>query len=150
AQARSAALREDLRYWLGLPWAEAGRLPADLSHEPGANTMGSQAVVTAELTAEETASLFQDVLPGLGVDAQDALMAALAQGLGPAAGWDGVSTTVIAHGRDIDLGPGIALSRTVGCVAFGPPELLRGNRPPPPPAAVRAIAEQRRRIPRRG
>jgi non-ribosomal peptide synthase protein (TIGR01720 family) len=150
AQAASAAVQEDLRYWLGLPWAEAGPLSLDLTADRSANTMASWESVTAALSEEETTGLLRTVVPALDVEVHDALSAALVHtvtGLLPS-GWANVM--VIAHRRDLDLGPGANFSRTVGCLAYGHPELLHANRHLAPRPALLEIAEQRRRVPRRG
>jgi amino acid adenylation domain-containing protein/non-ribosomal peptide synthase protein (TIGR01720 family) len=150
AQAASAAVQEDLRYWLDLPWAEAGPLSLDLTADRSANTMASWESVTAALSEEETTGLLRTVVPALDVEVHDALSAALVHtvtGLLPS-GWANVM--VIAHRRDLDLGPGANFSRTVGCLAYGHPELLHANRHLAPRPALLEIAEQRRRAPRRG
>jgi non-ribosomal peptide synthase protein (TIGR01720 family) len=102
------------------------------------------------LSEDETACLLRHALPALGVEVQDALTAALVQNVLDELQSPWVNVMTLAHRRDLDLGARVDLSRTVGCIAFGHPELLRGNRHLSPRAALRAIAEQRQRIPRRG
>jgi len=106
--------------------------------------------VTLTLSEEETASLLRNAPSALGVEVQDLLMAAFVQTVVDELSSPWANVMALAHRRDIDFGARVDLSRTVGSVAFGHPELLRGNRHLSPRAAVRAIADQRGRIPRRG
>ena len=104
--ARSSEVAETAPVWLGLPWDQVARLPAD-HDSPGPNTNASAAAVQAELTLEDTSRL----LTG-GKRPEHVVMAALAACLSRWTGSPTVLIDVLSHGRDA-VTEGVNLSRTV-------------------------------------
>jgi natural product biosynthesis luciferase-like monooxygenase protein/amino acid adenylation domain-containing protein/non-ribosomal peptide synthase protein (TIGR01720 family) len=144
--ARSGALEAERSWWLARPWSRVTRLPLEL---PGwVNTEGSSRSVSVALTAEETRALLQDVPRAYHTQINDALLTALAQGVGRWSGNPLVLVDVEAHGRE-ELLAGLDVSRTVGWFTTFYPVLLdvpAGG----PGEALRAVKEQLRAVPSKG
>ena len=145
--AQSAALREELSYWLDPARARAGLLPADLPG--GDNTLASVGTITSHLSAEETRALLQEVPRAYHTQINDVLLTALAQAL---ARWTGQCRLLFdleGHGREA-LFDDLDLSRTVGWFTALFPVFLELDEGEPPGEALKSVKEQLRRLPNRG
>ena len=147
AYAQSDAIRGELSYWQGQPWATAPRLPRD--HEAGANTAGHVHLVKLALTTEETRALLQEVPEVYHTEINDVLLTALVQAF---AGWTGQQRLLVGlegHGREELFGE-IDVSRTVGWFTSLFPVLLEVEGAGDPGAALKQVKEQLRAVPHRG
>ncbi|WP_146231940.1 non-ribosomal peptide synthetase, partial [Lentzea atacamensis] len=115
-------------------------LPVD---QDGPNTEVSGAVVRTWLDAGTTAALFGEAHKAYRTQANDLLLAALANVLGEWAGTDHITVDLESHGRE-----GLDLSRTVGWFTSIFP--VRLSRHTDPGATVKTVKEQLRAVPRRG
>ena len=146
-RAQSAALREELSYWLDPARARGGRLPVDLPG--GDNTLASVGTVTSDLSAEETRTLLQEVPRAYHTQINDVLLTALAQAF---ARWTGRWRLLVdleGHGREA-LFDDLDLSRTVGWFTALFPVFLELDGAEPPGEALKSVKEQLRRLPNRG
>ncbi|NKE60128.1 amino acid adenylation domain-containing protein [Lentzea sp. PSKA42] len=109
----------------------------------GPNTEASGAVVRTWLDADTTTALFGEAHKAYRTQANDLLLAAMANVLGEWAGTDHVTVDLESHGRE-----GLDLSRTVGWFTSIFP--VRLSRHDAPGATVKAVKEQLRAVPRRG
>ncbi|WNG36527.1 amino acid adenylation domain-containing protein [Archangium violaceum] len=145
--ARSGALEAERSWWLERPWARVSRLPVELPG--GENTEALARSVSLSLTAEETRALLQDVPRAYHTQINDALLTALAQGVGRWAGNSLVLVDVEGHGRE-ELLAGLDASRTVGWFTTFFPALLEVPEVGGPGEALRAVKEQLRAVPSKG
>jgi amino acid adenylation domain-containing protein/non-ribosomal peptide synthase protein (TIGR01720 family) len=142
--ARSPALAEEAGYWLDGRREGAAPLPRD--NPEGENTEASVGVVWAELGAEETKALLQQVPKVYRTMINDVLLTALARAF---ARWTGESSLLLdleSHGRE-ELFDDVDLSRTVGWFTCIFPVLLDLRRAAGPGEALKAIKEQVRGVP---
>ncbi len=149
AHAQSAALRGELAYWLGLPWAQVAALPIDAPAQAEAYTFGAARSLSTELDAEETAALLHEVPAAYHTQVTEVLLTALLQTF---AAWTDTPALLIdleGHGRE-PLFDDVDLSRTVGWYTTIFPVLLEGNLADGPGALLRAVKEQVRRVPNHG
>ncbi|HBL30248.1 MAG TPA: non-ribosomal peptide synthetase, partial [Acidobacteria bacterium] len=123
-------------------------LPVDRPDEPG--TVASTRALDAELDAEETRALLEEVPAAYHTRIQDVLATALVQAF---AGWTGTPSLLVdleGHGRD-EIFDGADASRTVGWLTAVYPVLLTlGRIDLPPGESLRAIKEQLRAVPQGG
>ncbi|HWO61879.1 MAG TPA: amino acid adenylation domain-containing protein, partial [Umezawaea sp.] len=135
---------DEAEHWAGVT-GDPG-VPCD---HPGTGSTGSVRGVTAELDADLTRALLQDVPGAYRTRINDVLLAALGRVL---AGWTGRDRVLIdleGHGRDGDFLDGVDLSRTVGWftsvfpVALDVPAGDWGE-------VLKATKERLRAVPRRG
>ncbi|MCH9647814.1 MAG: amino acid adenylation domain-containing protein, partial [Deltaproteobacteria bacterium] len=93
-------------------------LPTDFAAGLEANTASSSHTVSSHLTAEETSTLLRRLPRALDGSVEEALLAALAQSVGPWAGLESLLVESESHGRELpqtgDGGAEIDLGRTVG------------------------------------
>jgi amino acid adenylation domain-containing protein/non-ribosomal peptide synthase protein (TIGR01720 family) len=147
ASTQSAALLQELAYWLAAPRARTSRLPVD--YPGGANTMAWARTVSVLLSAEETDALLREVPRAYQTQINDVLLTALGQAF---VRWTGEPALLIdleGHGRE-EIEEDIDLSRTVGWFTTIFPVLLELERDATPAAALKAVKEQVRRIPNQG
>jgi amino acid adenylation domain-containing protein/non-ribosomal peptide synthase protein (TIGR01720 family) len=146
--ARSAVVAAELEYWLDASRTLVRPLPLD--RPPAAGVPAAASAVVAELDAEETRALLQEVPPAYHSKLDDALLSALAQAL---AGWTGeprLLVDVTGSGRG-DLLEGVDTSRAVGCFTTLFPVLLEVDRTARNPGDhLKSIKEQLRAVPRGG
>uniref|UniRef100_UPI0038998E4D non-ribosomal peptide synthase/polyketide synthase n=1 Tax=Saccharothrix syringae TaxID=103733 RepID=UPI0038998E4D len=129
-------------------WASVTADPGVPVDRHGANTTGSVRGVTAELDAELTRALLQDVPGAYRTQVNDVLLAALGRVLADWTGRDRVLVDLEGHGRDGDFLDGVDLSRTVGWfTSIFPVELTA---PADWGEAVKGTKERLRAVPRRG
>lgn len=141
---RSPALAEEAGYWLDGRREGAAPLPRDNSE--GENTEASVGVVWAELEAEETKALLQQVPKVYRTMINDVLLTALARAF---ARWTGESSLLLdleSHGRE-ELFEDVDLSRTVGWFTCIFPVRLDLRGTAGAGAALKAIKEQVRSVP---
>ncbi|MBW4456089.1 MAG: amino acid adenylation domain-containing protein [Nostoc indistinguendum CM1-VF10] len=147
--ARSPELKQELDYWLALPWTKVVPLPLDYPEGRGANTKASTRTVLVSLTVEETRALLQEVPKTYNTNIRDVLLTALVQAF---ARWTGVSTLLVdllGHGRETIFND-VDLSRTVGWIAFGTRVILDIGEAGNVGDALKAVKEQNSRIPNKG
>ncbi|HKV12758.1 MAG TPA: amino acid adenylation domain-containing protein [Thermoanaerobaculia bacterium] len=147
--ARSAAVREELGFWLSGERRGVRPLPVDDPAGPVAATAGSALSVAVSLGEDETRALLQDASRAYGTRIDEVLLSALASAC---ADWTGEPLTLIdveGHGRE-DLGAGIDVSRTVGWFTTIYPVLLDIRGLWSPGALLKSVKEQVRGIPGRG
>jgi amino acid adenylation domain-containing protein/non-ribosomal peptide synthase protein (TIGR01720 family) len=148
AYAQSDKLREEeLDYWMGELGAQFEPLPVDVPG--GDNTVASTHVVTAELDAQETRALLQEVPAAYRTHINDALLAALANAFG---NWSGAQSLLVeleGHGRE-ELFEDADVSRTVGWFTTHFPVALNLAETREPGRGLKFVKEQLRRVPHRG
>jgi amino acid adenylation domain-containing protein/non-ribosomal peptide synthase protein (TIGR01720 family) len=145
--AQGAAIAEQARTWLDLPW----HLAADLPHDDpgGGNSVASLALVTVGLDAAETRELLQVVPRVHGARIDEALVSALGCAIGTWARGDHVLVDLEGHGREEVLS-GVDLTRTVGWFTSMFPVLLDVSSASDAGTTLRVTREQLRRLPERG
>ncbi|HEY2136641.1 MAG TPA: amino acid adenylation domain-containing protein [Xanthobacteraceae bacterium] len=146
AFASSEDLQRETPYWVGLCAAATATLPTDRS---GRNRVADTAVITEELSAEETKALLTDVPIAFRAQANDILLSAFARAL---AKWTGGSEAFFdleGHGRE-PLFEDVDLTRTVGWFTSIFPVRLKVDPDGNAGVGVRAVRDQLRTIPRRG
>ncbi|ANZ40480.1 hypothetical protein BBK82_35175 [Lentzea guizhouensis] len=130
-------------------WAGVTGDPSVPVDRDGVGTTGSVRGVTAELDADLTRALLQDVPAVYRTQVNDVLLSALGRVLAGWTGQDRVLVDLEGHGRDGDFLDGVDLSRTVGWftsvfpVALDVPAGDWG-------AVLKATKERLRAVPRRG
>jgi len=147
--AQSAALQEELAYWLAEARTHVVPLPVEYPEGRSANTEVSSCTVLVGLSEEETRALVQEVPEVYHTQMNDVLLTALVQTF---AQWTGVRSLLIdqeGHGREA-LFDEVDLSRTVGWFTSIFPVLLDLGEAASPGDALKAIKEQLRAIPNRG
>ena len=145
--AQSDPVREELDYWLGLPWQRVPRLPVD--HSRGENSEASARSVTVGLSTEETRTLLQEVPAAYHTEIVDVLLTALTEAF---ARWTGQRILLVdleGHGRE-DLFDEVDLSRTVGWFTALFPVVVNLEGVKGPGETLKAVKEQLRRIPQHG
>ena len=147
--ARTPAASAELGYWLAAARTTVRPLPLDRpdAHARRGDTVASTESVVAELGAEETRALLQDVPAVYHSRINDALLTALLHAF---AGWTGESRLLVdleGHGRV----EGADTSRTVGWLTAVYPVLLElSGRERDPGERLKAVKEQLRAVPRGG
>lgn len=144
--AQSSETRAELPFWLEQIHS-ATQLPRD--KEDGENTVASSETFIAELSADETRALLRDVPAKFRTHINDALLAALAQGL---ATWTNAAPSVVeleGHGRE-ELDEETDVSLTVGWFTTHYPVVLDLEGADTPGESLQFVKEQLRRVPRNG
>jgi non-ribosomal peptide synthase protein (TIGR01720 family) len=140
-------LRRELAHWLDEARRAVRPLPVD--HPGGSDVVAASGTASASLTDEETRRLLTEVPAAYHAEINDILLTALGRTV---ARWAGERTLLLdleGHGRE-DVFDDVDLSRTVGWFTSVSPVLLDLGRGDRAQEQVRAVREQRRRIPRRG
>ncbi len=143
---QSAELREELSYWLNLPWSAVRRLPSDLPAARKDNTNASAREVCASFTKEETDYL---LFGSNNPDPEVVLVTALAQSL---AGWTGSEVVLFdqyRHGRDA-LPTGVDTSHTIGFFISHNPMVIDLSEADTWEAGLTAVRKQVRNVPNKG
>ncbi len=139
--------QQELDYWLAQAPLDPPRIPLD--PVLGANDWVTARFEPAELDAEETRLLLQQVPRFLGVQIDAVLVTAM---LSAFAGWTGsrsLPVMLLGHGREA-LYDDMDLSRTVGWFNTIYPVLLDMGPDPGPIASARELNRQLRRVPHGG
>ena len=144
---RSDAIREELNYWMTLPYERVSTLPLDTPE--GRNIEASVRTVSVALDAEATRALLQDVPQVYRTQINDALLTALALSFAHCVNRHELLVELEGHGRE-ELFDGVDLSRTVGWFTSAFPVLLDVSEAETPSAALKSIKEQLRRVPHGG
>jgi non-ribosomal peptide synthase protein (TIGR01720 family) len=145
--AQSAALEQQLDYWLVESRSRVAPLPVD--YLSGDNTEASARTVSMSLSPEQTHVLLSEVPKAYHTQINDVLLTALVQTFTQ---WTGNSCLLVnleGHGRE-DILPGVDLSRTVGWFTTIFPVLLDLQEASDPGSALKSVKEQLRCIPNRG
>jgi amino acid adenylation domain-containing protein/non-ribosomal peptide synthase protein (TIGR01720 family) len=143
----SAAMQQELDYWLSSSRKQVSRLPVD--YPDGVNTQASARTVSIALNSAETKALLQDVPAVYRTQIDDVLLTALVQAF---AKWTGERSLLVnreGHGRE-EIFDNVDLSRTVGLFSSIFPVLLELGEASDSGNALKAIKEQLRSIPNRG
>ncbi len=144
--AESAALRQELKYWLEAAQRDF-EIPTD--HALGENAIASTSTIVVKLNSAETQALLQEVPKAYQTQINDVLLTAVAQAFER---WTGHPTILIdleGHGRE-EIVEGLDVSRTVGWFTSLFPVQLNLQGVNQPGEALKSIKEQLRRIPNRG
>ena len=149
AHAQSAVVREELDYWLSLPWTQIARLPVDDPQGTDANSTAVTQTVSVALNMEKTQALLQEVPQAYHTQTNDVLLTALGEALTRWAGTRCVLIGLDGNGREMKF-EGIDVSRTVGCFSTTYPAVLDLGDAFQPGETLTAVKEQLRRIPNQG
>ncbi|MBD1806823.1 amino acid adenylation domain-containing protein [Microcoleus sp. FACHB-SPT15] len=145
--AQSAALQQELNYWLAESLQQIVHLPTDFPE--GNNTVAEAFTVSVTLSREETQALLQAVPAAYQTQINEVLLAALMQAF---AQWTGERSLLVdleGHGREA-IFDDVDLSRTVGWFTTIFPVLLDIEEASSLGDSLKAVKEQLRRIPNRG
>ena len=145
--AKSAAMRNEVDYWLSLPYTLANSLPRDF--EAGENTIDSARSLSVSLGIDETQALLQDLPGAFHTRINEVLLTALAVTL---SNWTTESAFLIdieGHGRE-EIDPRFDLSRTIGWFTAIFPFLLDASGAVAPVEVLKQVKEQSRKIPNNG
>jgi len=145
--AASGVRNAELPYWLDE--RRRGVVPLPRDGATGGNCEGSARAVTVALTADETATLLQEVPAAYHTRTEEVLLAALASAV---ARWTGARTVLVdveGHGRE-DLFDDLDLSRAVGWFTSIHPLLLELPAERDPGSLLKVVKEQVRAVPDRG
>lgn len=138
----------EAEYWLRRP-AAVGGIPLDFPVGPDRNTAATAANIQVALGSQKTFALLHGISDVYHTDVDDLLLTALAQTL---ACWNGSHNNLIdceGHGRE-DLFPDVDISRTVGWFTSIYPLYLDLTGVTGLGEQLKAVKEQRRRVPRKG
>jgi non-ribosomal peptide synthase protein (TIGR01720 family) len=147
--AQSAALEQELEYWLASSQSWVAPLPVDYPAGKDANTVVSASHVSVSLSSTQTQALLQEVPKAYHTQINDVLLTALVQAF---AQWTGTGSLLVdleGHGRE-EILEAVDVSRTVGWFTTLFPVRLELKQPANPGSTLKAIKEQLRSIPNRG
>ena len=143
---QSAELREEVSYWLDLPWSAVRRLPTDLPATRKDNTNASARELCVAFTKEETDYL---LFGSKNSDPEVILATALAQSL---AGWTGSEVVLFdqfRHGRDA-LPIGVDTSHTIGFFISHNPMVIDLSKADTREAGLAAVRKHLQNVPNKG
>jgi non-ribosomal peptide synthase protein (TIGR01720 family) len=146
--AKSAALQQELGYWLTLPHERIVPLPLDAPTVGASNGVEAARTLTVALDADATRELLEE-LPVSYIQPEDVLLTALAETF---AQWTGERTLFVdleSSGREESF-DAPDLSRTVGGFDIRFPMFLDLSTAFGPAETLKTIKEQRSAIPNRG
>jgi non-ribosomal peptide synthase protein (TIGR01720 family) len=147
--AQSAALWQELDYWLTESRRKVAHLPVDYPEGIEANTEASARIVSVSLGVEETQALLREVPKTYNTQISEVLLTSLVQAF---AQWTGKRSLLIdleGHGREA-IFEDVDLSRTVGWFTAIYPVLLELGQAEGPEDALKTIKEQLRGVPNGG
>lgn len=101
AHAQTSAIKQELSYWLALPWHTVAPLPVDYPAERSANTDLSADWVNVLLDRATTQVLLQDVLAQYDAQITDVLLTALALTFASWTNMPALLVEIVVHGRTI-------------------------------------------------
>jgi amino acid adenylation domain-containing protein/non-ribosomal peptide synthase protein (TIGR01720 family) len=145
--ASDPSLAEEVPFWLEQVSGGQVPLPRDLPGEN--NTAGATDTVRCALSAAETDELLHRLLADRKAEINDALLAAAARAMLDWCGTDEFYVAIEGHGREA-LFDDVDLTRTVGWFTTIYPLRLRLDQGAEALVDLAAVAEQLRRVPRRG
>ena len=146
--AHAASLSDEADYWRKCD-ASISCIPADFDSTVDRNTAGTSASVQVTLGPEQTFTLLHRISDVYHTEIDDLLLTAMAQAL---TRWNGSRASLIdceGHGR-VDLFPDADTSRTVGWFTSIYPMRLDLSGTRGPGEELKAIKEQRRKVPHKG
>jgi amino acid adenylation domain-containing protein/non-ribosomal peptide synthase protein (TIGR01720 family) len=147
--AQTAAVRQELAYWLTMLKEPVAPLPLDYDEGRSANTEASARSIFLALTATETQILLQELPRTRRVQISEVLLTALALAI---TAWTGDNTLLVdieGHGREMILAE-VDLSHTVGWFTSFVPLLCKLDTGTDPDGALKAIKERFRGMPNGG
>jgi non-ribosomal peptide synthase protein (TIGR01720 family) len=147
---RSDALREELDYWLSLPWSDIPPLPLDYPENRHLNTWGSMRSAVGRLNVEETDVLVRQVPKTYGAQLVDVLLMALLDAVTSWTGGRWLACKVVDSGRHVLADADLDLSRTVGWITTTRAVVLQRKKVRDPGESLQSVCDQLRRIPNRG
>ncbi|GHH04426.1 non-ribosomal peptide synthetase/type I polyketide synthase [Comamonas sp. JC664] len=143
--ARSESLGRELPLWTAA--SEAAPLPVDLPD--GADTPGSEALVSVSLGVEETRTLLSEVPSAYRARVDEVLLAAVARAVSRWTGRRAVRLELEGHGREA-LFDNVDVSRTVGWFTSTFPLEVALPDEGSPGDVLRALRDARRKLPANG
>jgi len=146
--ASTSSASGEAEYWLKRH-TSIGQIPVDFAASLDKNTVAASGKVQVTLGSQSTLRLLHDISDVYHTSIDDLLLTALAQAL---TSWVGSRANLIdceGHGRD-DLFPDADVSRTIGWFTTIYPMCLDLTGADGPGEQLKAIKEQRRRVPRKG
>ena len=151
AHAQSVELRQEMDYWLNLPWVYSP-LPLDYPEAKIEDNIGEhRGEVRMVLSAEETSVLLREVPKVYKTQILDALLMALVEAVTQWTGGRWLPVIVLDSGRGALFGTDdMDLSRTVGLFATNGFMILEREEAINPEDVLKSIKEQVRRIPNQG
>lgn len=149
--ANSEELKREAQYWLGLPWNDMPKLPADYAGGEHKRYVGSHTEVPSSLPEKDTLRLMNDLPQRYGVSTFDALIAALVATLSAWLQNDNVMLCVHGSGRNVlpDM-QGLDLSRTVGWLSYRRLVLLQKPRTEDVLGLLKSVSLQLKTLPSQG
>jgi non-ribosomal peptide synthase protein (TIGR01720 family) len=141
--AQSEDLAREREFWCGL--AQAGVAPLGSDFDRGPNDAASSRTLRAELDADTTRALLQDVPGVYGTRVDEVLLTALVRGMEESRGMNRLLVDLEGHGRE-DVVQGADLSRTVGWLTTLYPILISSAGCAGPGEALKQVKEQVRAI----
>jgi non-ribosomal peptide synthase protein (TIGR01720 family) len=141
--AQSEDLAREREFWCGL--AQEGVAPLGSDFDRGPNDAASSRTLRAELDADTTRALLQDVPGVYGTRVDEVLLTALVRGMEESRGMNRLLVDLEGHGRE-DVVQGADLSRTVGWLTTLYPILISSAGCPGPGEALKQVKEQVRAI----
>ncbi|HEU4457453.1 MAG TPA: amino acid adenylation domain-containing protein [Longimicrobium sp.] len=147
-EVEGGAFDGEAAYWTDPARADAPPLPLDFPG--GSNRVGDADGVSADLSAEDTATLLAELPRLYRAGIADALLASVARA---AAAWTGSGRLLVdveGHGREEAGAGGADLSRTVGWFTTLHPLLVDVGGAAGADGALKAVKEQARAVPNRG
>jgi non-ribosomal peptide synthase protein (TIGR01720 family) len=149
--AQSAKMRQELDYWLSLPWSEVHQLPIDYPEGRKNNTVASSCRLEVRLSSAETDVLLRQIPRMYNTQISEVLLMGLVQAVSKWTGRDWVAVKLVDSGRGaIPDADDMDLSRTIGWLAHSGFLLLKREETDNPGDALCSIRDQFRRIPNRG
>ena len=147
--AQTAAVLQEVDYWLSQFNPLPGRLPIDFPHRTGPGRKPAPATVAVSLSAAETRLLLQDLPRVFRTQINDVLLTALALTFADWTGQRSILLELEGHGRE-PLFEEVDLSRTVGWFTSVFPVRLDVGDTGSAVETLKSVKEQLRRIPHRG
>ncbi len=146
--ARSAALRQELAYWLTLPWEQVVPLPSEFPAIRGISRLDSDEGFML-LNANETDTLLHNVLPYYNAQIMDVLLTALAQAYTEITKTPTLLVCIMQHGRESVLDH-LDPADIIGYFTVPCPVLLDVRGATNAVDALRMVQGQLRRVPNNG
>lgn len=147
ALAQGEELKSEIPYWCSAGSSVTEGLPVD--HDSGANTIASTAVVSVNVTPEDTQHLLQVAPRMFRAQIIDILLAALSSAFSSWTGQKNLFVALEGHGRE-EIGERIDVSQTVGWFTSVFPILLPASVDGPVMRAVSRTRELLKNVPHRG
>ena len=145
--AHSAALQQELEYWLAKPRQQPVPIPVDFPG--GNNTIAEASTISVALSVEETKALLREVPKAYQTQINEVLLTALVRAFEQWTGNRSLLVDLEGHGRE-EIFNDLNLSRTVGWFTTIFPVLLDLGEASGLGEALKVIKEQLRSVPNRG